>query len=94
VSLVWRPRLVLVTTLLAGAVFVLFCLNVGRGDYPISVAGVTEVLLGGGSDVEHFIVAHPLTICDVVGVLVGIGLGRSEERRVGKECRSRWTPYH
>ena len=19
---------------------------------------------------------------------------RSEERRVGKECRSRWTPYH
>ena len=22
------------------------------------------------------------------------GLGRSEERRVGKECRSRWSPYH
>src|SRR3712207_8128523 len=21
-------------------------------------------------------------------------LGRSEERRVGKECRSRWSPYH
>src|SRR5437868_9206509 len=20
--------------------------------------------------------------------------GRSEERRVGKECRSRWAPYH
>ena len=20
--------------------------------------------------------------------------GRSEERRVGKECRSRWSPYH
>src|SRR3712207_7578133 len=34
--------------------------------------------------------------------LVGIGSGmfnspntaRSEERRVGKECRSRWSPYH
>src|SRR3712207_2934213 len=35
--------------------------------------------------------------------LVGAGLGeevrlhrlrRSEERRVGKECRSRWSPYH
>ena len=25
---------------------------------------------------------------------VGISLGRSEERRVGKECRSRWSPYH
>src|SRR5256885_15183397 len=24
----------------------------------------------------------------------GAALGRSEERRVGKECRSRWSPYH
>ena len=23
-----------------------------------------------------------------------IKYGRSEERRVGKECRSRWSPYH
>ena len=23
-----------------------------------------------------------------------VGLTRSEERRVGKECRSRWSPYH
>ena len=22
------------------------------------------------------------------------GRNRSEERRVGKECRSRWSPYH
>src|SRR5271166_1625485 len=22
------------------------------------------------------------------------GMARSEERRVGKECRSRWSPYH
>src|SRR3712207_7294465 len=22
------------------------------------------------------------------------GVNRSEERRVGKECRSRWSPYH
>src|SRR5260221_8964122 len=26
--------------------------------------------------------------------IYGIGLVRSEERRVGKECRSRWSPYH
>ena len=25
---------------------------------------------------------------------LGCGTGRSEERRVGKECRSRWSPYH
>ena len=24
----------------------------------------------------------------------GMRLARSEERRVGKECRSRWSPYH
>ena len=23
-----------------------------------------------------------------------VDLTRSEERRVGKECRSRWSPYH
>src|SRR6266568_6668282 len=23
-----------------------------------------------------------------------VGPARSEERRVGKECRSRWSPYH
>ena len=32
------------------------------------------------------------------GILVGDKVyfwgGRSEERRVGKECRSRWSPYH
>ena len=27
------------------------------------------------------------------GVMLAHG-GRSEERRVGKECRSRWSPYH
>ena len=37
-----------------------------------------------------------------VAILISIGLAglggvatlRSEERRVGKECRSRWSPYH
>src|SRR5256885_12453694 len=26
--------------------------------------------------------------------LSGLSASRSEERRVGKECRSRWSPYH
>ena len=26
--------------------------------------------------------------------LMNVILTRSEERRVGKECRSRWSPYH
>jgi len=29
-------------------------------------------------------------VCGACTVLVD----RSEERRVGKECRSRWSPYH
>ena len=32
-------------------------------------------------------------ICTVISGLLII-LCRSEERRVGKECRSRWSPYH
>ena len=28
------------------------------------------------------------------GLSAGGDLVRSEERRVGKECRSRWSPYH
>ena len=27
-------------------------------------------------------------------VVICIFITRSEERRVGKECRSRWSPYH
>ena len=38
----------------------------------------------------------PLTTTDGLPIAVidpGIQ-NRSEERRVGKECRSRWSPYH
>ena len=28
------------------------------------------------------------------GYMGAMIFGRSEERRVGKECRSRWSPYH
>jgi len=39
----------------------------------------------------------PLTLTAVNGETTISGEGfdaRSEERRVGKECRSRWSPYH
>ena len=29
-----------------------------------------------------------------VGIPTAFFAERSEERRVGKECRSRWSPYH
>ena len=45
---------------------------------------------------------HPDKICDNIsdGILDALmeqdpmSRVRSEERRVGKECRSRWSPYH
>src|SRR3712207_7387531 len=31
---------------------------------------------------------------EIADQLLGAEADRSEERRVGKECRSRWSPYH
>ena len=31
---------------------------------------------------------------DAACVTAAVTVLRSEERRVGKECRSRWSPYH
>src|SRR2546422_8572934 len=44
-------------------------------------------------------VLHEWIVSEVVGAVTdpftaAAGGGRSEERRVGKECRSRWSPYH
>src|SRR6202040_690975 len=59
-------------------------------EQPRLTTGSTELdrVLGGG------LVAGSATL---IGGDPGIGkstLMRSEERRVGKECRSRWSPYH
>src|SRR3712207_9139243 len=39
----------------------------------------------GGATLDD-VVEHVSKLCEATG--------RSEERRVGKECRSRWSPYH
>ena len=57
-------------------------------------ASLREAASDGGPVIPR--VAQPLT-GDVWDLLVYTGLAavnRSEERRVGKECRSRWSPYH
>ena len=35
-----------------------------------------------------------LFFCEIHVVAIAAEGSRSEERRVGKECRSRWSPYH
>ena len=55
---------------------------------------VTSTVLGISIDKEFI-----PSVANVIGTdlsrykLISKGL-RSEERRVGKECRSRWSPYH
>src|SRR3712207_7904879 len=70
--------------------------DLGEGDAPEVEVGGLDALpvpvdgepfqvsqLGAGGDVDD----------GGVGGEAPIGV-RSEERRVGKECRSRWSPYH
>ena len=50
-------------------------------------------LLGNIGNVMYVVVAlvgGALMLTDIPN----ISIARSEERRVGKECRSRWSPYH
>src|SRR5882724_13636982 len=35
-----------------------------------------------------------VTALPTASLVTGARRARSEERRVGKECRSRWSPYH
>src|SRR5207249_7899044 len=37
---------------------------------------------------------HLMTAVDQEATRRGLGRGRSEERRVGKECRARWSAEH
>ena len=44
--------------------------------------------------VQIFSRAHDSLIALENGISMARNTARSEERRVGKECRSRWSPYH
>ena len=43
---------------------------------------------------KQFLRTTDETAADKLAEAVIGSLTRSEERRVGKECRSRWSPYH
>src|ERR1051326_1819646 len=59
-------------------------------DYP--TINVKASLPGANSDTMAAAVALPLE--KQFSTIAGLDSMRSEERRVGKECRSRWSPYH
>src|SRR3712207_5732123 len=43
---------------------------------------------------EAELVMAPDEVEEIFTAPLGELMARSEERRVGKECRSRWSPYH
>src|SRR3712207_8919110 len=47
-----------------------------------------------GIDLSPSLIARMAAECPNVSGLKDTVTERSEERRVGKECRSRWLPYH
>src|SRR5258708_822849 len=62
-------------------------------------SGGTTIRAGSTNDTLTLIPGSGITITPDSGnktitLAATGGLSRSEERRVGKECRSRWSPYH
>ena len=69
------------------------------GDAPISVQTMTNTLTTDINATLEQINLSSEAGADIVRVSCPDkestqALKRSEERRVGKECRSRWSPYH
>src|SRR3546814_1886673 len=64
---------------------------------PLLLFGVVVLLVSTLTAIVGMI-ALPFVVLTVLFAVAGTLQGRSEERRVGKECvstcRSRWSPYH
>ena len=67
--------------------------------FALLLTGAVFPLLSFGYDgpTEYLVEEPPSSpgkVSKFVTYYVCAGIYRSEERRVGKECRSRWSPYH
>src|SRR5256885_12634313 len=70
------------------------------GNYSLASLNGTYAFVTSGEVITTSSNSNPATPFSRTGSFVANGSGtitggaRSEERRVGKECRSRWSPYH
>lgn len=77
VSFVWRPWIVCVSLLLAAATFLVFCLSIGVGDFPIGLPRVIATIVGRGERVDEFVIMDLRMPRALAGVVVGVALGVS-----------------
>ena len=65
--------------------------EIAVGGVPYNVRRVTEL----AANLQNRTIADVVTAAPMTPLQEArLRLLRSEERRVGKECRSRWSPYH
>src|SRR5689334_23530645 len=73
------------------------CTVAGLGLIALIVAALSSVHVG---EIQRGLIATIVSCVLIVALEASKSgwvkrmLSRSEERRVGKECRSRWSPYH
>ncbi|MEV5101819.1 FecCD family ABC transporter permease [Streptomyces massasporeus] len=77
VSFVWRPWLLSVTLLLAAATFLVFCVSIAVGDFPVGLSQVIATIFGRGEQVDRFIIMDLRMPRALAGLVVGIALGVS-----------------
>src|SRR2546425_12220717 len=58
------------------------------------LAGISLLFVGAVGVVAAQKAAEPAPVNTTQQESASVSDPRSEERRVGKECRSRWSPYH
>ena len=68
--------------------------EIGTGDWSSDVCSSDLATLLVRQLLDALLALNPPDIDRARQALVAIEEIRSEERRVGKECRSRWSPYH
>src|SRR2546430_13429721 len=75
--------------------FLFFFFQAEDGIRDLTVTGVQTCALPISISWEmRTTLAGPYWVSPPATIFTPIWWARSEERRVGKECRSRWSPYH
>ena len=78
----------------------LIMVQAGKGtdaviDELVKVFEPGDIIIDGGNALFTDTIRREKAVRETGINFVGAGIsGGSEERRVGKECRSRWSPYH